>query len=475
MIVDGVELFSIPGFEFLFSTKDGRCYSRRGNKYLRKVITSTGKVVYNLTICNRSYFLEASKLVAAALLPIPDGFNLPRDYKLLQVGFKDNNSNNIDVNNLYWVTKLNKDFLLSEAAGSKRLRLVPGVVGLMVNEDGVCYSMFSDTILKPKIKNTMVLIKHKSDSKEKVYLLKELVARAFVHSYPEGMTADDIPDMRVYHKDGNPLNFHYKNLRWGTSYTINFPELLEQFKDEDTRLTVIPSLGSYAINKKGEVYNLSTGCKRSISTNENGYRVLVTVHRGENRTIPHHRLVGEVFVPPKEGFTIQECLDSLVINHKNLDKTDNRPDNLEWVTPSENNCHFFENGARQDIDRFKVNNILTNKEKVYRSLSNFCKTENVSYKLVSLAREHGLLGDVIFNNFSLKVINSNDPHLNLDVISTSPEKYFCFYDGKVTTLICTKRSFDLMFEKMGRIFSHFCNGNQGPTNFRDWSCRPFHR
>ena len=51
------------------------------------------------------------------------------------------------------------------------------------------------------------------------------------------------------------LNFHYKNLRWGTSYTINFPELLEQFIDEDTKLTVIPSLGSYAINKKGEVYN----------------------------------------------------------------------------------------------------------------------------------------------------------------------------------------------------------------------------
>lgn len=46
-----------------------------------------------------------------------------------------------------------------------------------------------------------------------------------------------------------------------------------------------------------------------------------------------HRLVACAFV---EGFA-----SDLVVNHKNGVKTDNRPDNLEWVTSSENIRHSY--------------------------------------------------------------------------------------------------------------------------------------
>lgn len=62
-----------------------------------------------------------------------------------------------------------------------------------------------------------------------------------------------------------------------------------------------------------------------------GYLAVFSRPMGGRKTV--HRLVGLAFVPNPEG--------KLQINHKNGDTADNRAENLEWCTASENHLHAF--------------------------------------------------------------------------------------------------------------------------------------
>ena len=87
----------------------------------------------------------------------------------------------------------------------------------------------------------------------------------------------------------------------------------------------------YEVSNLGRVRNARTGWVLKQSKNDWGYLKVDLCYQGQQKTCKVHTLVATAFV---EGWR-----EGLQVNHKNGVKTDNRAENLEWVTSSENHRH----------------------------------------------------------------------------------------------------------------------------------------
>ena len=87
----------------------------------------------------------------------------------------------------------------------------------------------------------------------------------------------------------------------------------------------------YEVSNQGRVRNAHTDQVLRPRIIKEGYLIVDLYYKGQRKTCYVHNLVATAFV---EGWR-----EGLEVNHKNGVKTDNRAENLEWVTASENRQH----------------------------------------------------------------------------------------------------------------------------------------
>lgn len=109
---------------------------------------------------------------------------------------------------------------------------------------------------------------------------------------------------------------------------MTWEELVEKAKEMGyVQITDFPN---YFINKNGDVINRHFKRIKPL-LNHNGYWRVGLWREGKPYRRFVHRLLAKEFIENTEN--------KPSINHKNGIRTDNRINNLEWVTPSENNFH----------------------------------------------------------------------------------------------------------------------------------------
>lgn len=106
-------------------------------------------------------------------------------------------------------------------------------------------------------------------------------------------------------------------------------------KDDTEEWKTIEGYSKYEVSNQGRLRNRETLKILKCRFNKGGYKRINSVNPSTKKvdTLKVHRIVATTFIP--------NPLSKPHVNHINGIKTDNRVENLEWVTDKENNNHYL--------------------------------------------------------------------------------------------------------------------------------------
>ena len=235
------------------------------------------------------------------------------------------------------------------------------------------------------------------------FKLNGKVQRIKLHRFV-AMTFIDNPHKLKYiqRNDDNPFNNRVDNLKWASSkYSISIDmnkintdlftskfEKQENKKDIEVNkhtesekhlelnisnleiewkvIYINGEVSNYDISNNGQIRVANTLKLRSLNSHT-GYNTCSLIHKDKKYVKQVHRLVAEAFIP-------NDDITKKHVNHKNYDKLDNRVENLEWTTVSENIKHAHQSEGRKST---RISIIRWNLD----------RTNPVKYEFVNQARE----------------------------------------------------------------------------------------
>ena len=139
----------------------------------------------------------------------------------------------------------------------------------------------------------------------------------------------------------------------------------------------IPSWeGLYEISNLGNVISFCKGKKlqRKLRYDKDGYVLVTLSHGSREQTIKIHRCVLATFISP--------CPEGHEVNHINGIRHDNRVENLEYVTKSENHLHAWRTMRNPERSNFSK----ISAETAMKVRSEYANT----HKLNTIAEKYGI-------------------------------------------------------------------------------------
>ncbi len=126
---------------------------------------------------------------------------------------------------------------------------------------------------------------------------------------------------------------------------------------------------NYSICVDGTLINNKTGKVVKFHRDSDGYMITKIYTNGKAKGISQHRALAEAF--------ISNTMGKKEVNHKNGNKQDNRLENLEWCSKSENMTHCYRELGRKPFTSAKfVMNPSTGV--VYRSITEAALASGIS-------------------------------------------------------------------------------------------------